>query len=721
MKTKQNAVVAETKPKQLTVDMVESLFRSAENWTDIRQIMVNVNYYVGNQWIGWNRSDRRIQVLPAEAGVERVTLNKIRPRVTTLLAKHTKNKIKFDVIPASKDQQDIDTAKAADRFMHFQWQELQFSQKTRDIFLNMLIKKRCWVKTWFDAEAGDDITPVEGDRGYEAWAEGGEKQVFTGVIKARVCDPLTIFADWAATCEEEIRWIIERKATDVDEIFERYGVRVAPDANIDYLNAFDVTRIGGDGIGSYQTARMENMALLYELWYKPCKKYPNGAKITVAGGQQLDYSENSGELPYTLFGYIPIPGSLMYDAIVTDMLPVQRGINVKRSMIATHAKLLGNGMWLNPIGSNVDEEDLVNEISGIINYTPANNMKPERVQAPDIPSFYDRDLANDMIDLDDMSGAREVSQGRMPSGLDTLGGLEIMVEQENEKLTVASQNYEQGMKKVMQRILRLIKAHYTEERQGRILGEDNEIEIISFNGSDLTGNEDINVVQGSSLPEMKAAQQERIMLMWNSGAIVKKDGQPDSVKLLRLMGMGDSTELFEQHELDENNAKMENKKFEDIGQDPQMMQMIQQYMMQYDNTAAILQENMVPPEEWEQFMPPLPEGIPDIWDSDDDEVHISIHNTFRKTGRYRDMPPELRKMVDIHYQKHIDRLQAPMLEQQAQEQAMMQSEQDNRSQESDKNRQHQAEMKQIELQAKAHSEQNKTNAAIQIAAMRGRN
>src|SRR6185312_4246831 len=100
------------------------------------------------------------------------------------------------------------------------------------------------------------------------------------------------------------------------------------------------------------------------------------------------------------------------------------------------------------------------------------------------------------IDLDDMSGAREVSQGRMPAGLDTLGGLELMVEQENEKLSVASQNYEQGMKKVMQRILRLLKAHYTEERQGRILGEDNEIELISFNGSDLTGYEDIVIVQG---------------------------------------------------------------------------------------------------------------------------------------------------------------------------------------------------------------------------------
>lgn len=708
-----NAVV-EQDSTRLTPDKVNELFRSAENWTDIRQIMVNVSYYVGNQWIGWNHAERRLTTLPVDSGQERITLNKIRPRVTTLLAKHTKNKIKFDVVPGSKEQSDIDTAKAADKYLNVMWQELDLSGKTRDVFLNMLIKKRCWVKTWFDAEAGLEITPVEGDLGYEEWAKGDKKPIYKGVIRARVCDPLTVVSDPAATTVDEIRWIIERKARDVDEIFEEYGVKVSADANIDYLNSYDVTRINGDGIGSNATSRNKNMALVYELWYRPCKRYPKGVKITICNGQELDYNESSGELPYTLFGYIPIPGTLLYDAIVTDMTPVQRNINIKRSMIATHAKRLGNSMWLNPVGSGVDEEMMVNEHGGIMGYTPINGAKPERVEAPNIPNFYDRDLANDAVDMDDMSGAREVSQGRMPSGLDTLGGLEIMVEQENEKLTVAAQEYERGMKKVMQRILRLIKAHYTEERQGRLLGEDNEIEIISFNGSDLTGFEDINVVQGSSLPEMKAAQQERIMLMWNSGAIVKRDGTPDSVKLLRLMGMGDSTELFEQHALDENNAKMENKQFEDMAEDQQMIGAVTQYIADYQKFMQVAQQ--APPEMAAQLpTPPLPQGIPDIWDSDDDEVHIFIHNTFRKTSRYRSLPPEIRMMVDMHYQKHVDRLEAPMRAQQA---AAM-AEQEAQDNEAEKGRQHQTEMKQMDQQSALQRDMLKADTAMATAAMRG--
>ena len=697
----------EPESKRLTPSKVDELFKAAENWTDIRQQLININYYLGNQWIGWNGSERRVQTLPREGNEERITRNKIRPRVTTLLAKHIKNKLKFDVIPGSREQTDIDAAKAADKYMHVLWQELSFSQKTKELFLYMLIQKRAWIKTWYDPEAGEDITPAEGDIGYEEWVKGEPHSVYTGEIKARVCNPLTIFADPSATTEEEIRWIIERKARDVDEIYEEFGVEVSPDRNIGYMTTLDAR-------DSTTTAKSNNQALVYELWIKPCKRYPQGAKITVCNGQELDYNEAAGELPYQLFGYIPTPGSLLYDALVTDMIAPQREINVLRSMVATHARRMGNSMWLNPVGSGVDEEMLTNEVAGIIEYNPGNGAKPERVGAPDIPSFYNNELSQNAIDLDDMSGAREVSQGRMPAGLDTLGGLELMVEQENEKLAVASQNYEQGMKKVMQRILRLLKAHYTEERQGRILGEDNEIELVSFNGSDLTGFEDINIVQGSSLPEMKAAQQERIMTMWGAGAIVKKDGTPDPAKLLRLMGMGDSTELFEQEAMDSNNAKMENKAFEDLAENAEFMQALAMYNQALQQAQQQIQAMGMPPEQVAEFLPPPPPGIPHLWDSDDDEIHIQIHNTFRKSSRYREMPPEMRALVDRHYQEHVDRMNAPLIDQQQAQEAAQAQEAEQREQD----RQSQIQMKQMDQEAALQRDTLKAKTQIAAAALK---
>jgi hypothetical protein len=221
-------------------------------------------------------------------------------------------------------------------------------------------------------------------------------------------------------------------------------------------------------------------------------------------------------------------------------------------------------------------------------------------------------------------------------------------------------------------MLKLMKAHYTEERQARILGENNEIEIISFNGSDLTGNEDILMVQGSSLPEMRAAQQERIMLMWQNQAIVKKDGTPDVNTFLRMMGMGDSTELFEQYELDENKAKLENRTFEKLAEDPQMLQMLEQYFIEYDAVTEEVTQAGLPPEEVQSFMPPLPKGLPIVRDFYDHEVHLMQHNNFRKTTDYEELPPPVQRLVDMHVAEHEQILMAPQMQEQQRMQAQQQ-------------------------------------------------
>ena len=76
------------------------------------------------------------------------------------------------------------------------------------------------------------------------------------------------------------------------------------------------------------------MAMVDEMWVKPCGKHPNGLKVTIAGGQLLDIDENAGDIPFFIFGDIPIPGSVKAEAFIKDMLPIQREINIMRSMFA---------------------------------------------------------------------------------------------------------------------------------------------------------------------------------------------------------------------------------------------------------------------------------------------------------------------------------------------------------------------------------------------------
>lgn len=697
------------------VSKVDELLKTGEDYANRKQMIINLNYYVSNQWIGWDNTARSVRSLPQD-GQERITHNVIQPRVMTKLAKQTKNRIKYDVVPDTNDEDRAETAKAATKFLHVWWDEQEVDLKTRDSFLYGNVDGWCAAKVFFDAEAGEDITPGEEDPGYE----DDQKPIHTGEIKMRICNPLTLYIDPAATTEDEIRWIVEEKPRDVDYIKETYGKEVSPDDTVTYAPSFDITNnnLGNLG-GDFASRKNKRMAMVRELWMKPCKKYPGGLKITTTRAEFLDKDEKAGDLPYVLFGDIPIPGTVKYKSFIENMLPIQRSLNISLTMFATNMKKMGGTKWAIPLGSNVDEEELNDEISGIIHYNATAGGKPERIPGAEIPNGFDRLIEYYNRLIDDMSGAREITTGRLPAGLDTASGLSLMVEQENEKLAVNSQNYERGMKKVLKRVLKLMKKHYTEERMGRILGPDNQIELVSFTGSDLSGEEDINIVQGSSLPEMKSAQQDRIMSLWGAGAIVNKEGTPDANAFLKLMGLGDANELFEQNQLDENKSKMENKIFAEMAENEQMVMEVMQYTNDQQQYQALIQQAQMAGINPEAIpKPPAIPGAPIVRDFYDHDIHIYNHNMFRKSSEYEELPPEMQAFVDAHVQEHIDYLQAPIIAQQQAEQAAVQQEQEGKSKEATEQHGRAVELKSMDNQSKMQSEQMKAQTALQTAGMR---
>ena len=83
------------------------------------------------------------------------------------------------------------------------------------------------------------------------------------------------------------------------------------------------------------------------------------------------------------------------------------------------------------------------------------------------------------------------------------------------------------------------------------------------------------------------------------------------------MGMGDSNELFEMQQLDENKAKMENKQFEEIAQNPESLQALQQYSIQqqqFEEQAQAMQAQGVDPMQAGMQPPQLPLATPQVRD-----------------------------------------------------------------------------------------------------------
>lgn len=685
--------------KQDSVTFVKEKAEDSTNWPIMRQIQINRSFYNSHQWIKYDNTNRRVYVPEARPGEKRLTFNKIKPAVLTLLSKLCKNRVKLEVKPDTNDIERIEVAKAGFKYLGYQWNEDTMDTKTRRLKFHMLLDGFPALKVYVDKSRGEDIDLS----GMEDDEELGNMPTKTGKIITEVKDQFSIKTDPSAESIDEIKWSVEEYPMDVDEIEEIWGVEVEPESNIKMSQSFDV---GGASLGSSDKKKYQHHAMVRDYWEFPCSKYPKGRRIVTAGDKELEKSEDPGESPYIFFPAIPIPGSAIASGIVTDMTTPQKSYNIKRTAEAKILEEMGNPMWLKPEGA-VDDDELTNEIGGIVHFTPINGFEPKRVPGASVDAGWQNAMERDEADIEDISGAHEISQGATPKGNNTLGGLQLQVEQDETKLALLVQSYEDGIKKWGEKVLRLIKNHFPEEQQLSIIGENGQIEAFTFSGADLTGGEVVDVVPGSSMPTLKAVQDEKIMAMWGAGMFNDpKTGMPDVRKIVRMLGESIAVEYFDDNQQDENKALMENRIWQNTAKDEQAVAVLAQYqqeMQMYQQQGREMAAQGVditsiisPPE--------MPIKMPIVRDFYDHETHIMVHNRFRKTNEYDNLPPEMQSIIDQHVAEHQQFLMAPQIEAQQQEQATQQAATETQSAEADKDRQFQAESKQQEHSNKMQQE-----------------
>lgn len=267
----------------------------------------------------------------------------------------------------------------------------------------------------------------------------------------------------------------------------------------------------------------------------------------------------------------------------------------------------------------------------------------------------------------------------------------------------------------------MIKKHFPEEQQLSIVGENGQIEAFTFSGTDLTGGEVVDVVPGSSMPTLKAVQDEKIMAMWGAGMFNDPaTGMPDTRKVVRMLGESIAVEYFDDTEQDRNKALMEDRTFQKLFDDEETVALLTQYQKQMAAYQNTVQQAAAQGIDFTQAVPPpqSPVPLPPVRDFYDHEVHIQVHNRFRKTQEYDDLPPELQAIIDQHVAEHEQTLMAPQIAQQQQQQAAEQAQVEKQSQEADKDRQFQAATKMQDHYNTMEREGIKGQMAMQTAQMK---
>lgn len=570
------------------------------------QAYVNISYFAGKQWVKIDRTSNKLFEVPQEPWQVRFVANKIQPIVRTEQAKVTKNKFVMFVNPATTDDNDIKAARTGEKVNEWLEYALSLQEKDRELCLWGLTTGIAFMKPYWNLSKGREFQDEDGTPMHE------------GDVDCCVASLFELKFDTSYSKWEDIPWICHEKIRTVDYIKQTYGIDV-PAEDITSTNLYEAKLQSLDTGIAYRKA--ENSAVVHEYWELPTSAYPKGRRITVCADKVLLYEEDIGfgvgddserELPFFPFFHITVPGRLIPTCIVEQLIPIQREYNKSRSQIIENKNLVGNPILISPFGCL--NETPTNEPGQHIEYNPVG--KPEYLQPPQMGAEFYKNIELLNGEFEFVSGQHETSHGTTPTGVTSGTAIGYLQEQDDTKLGPTIANFISCKQKYKRYLLKMVQKNYDIERTIRISGDNRKVESLSFQGSDLTSI-DVRIAEATMYQTSKAAKQDLVIKLVQYGLLLPEKEQ-DRQLIMKVLEFGIMDDVYSEAEQDAAQAQLENDKFQ--------------------------------------------KGDPsDVRDFYNHEVHVNEHNKFRKSETYTQLPDEIKDIVDLHVDTHMQILTNALL------------------------------------------------------------
>jgi len=552
----------------------------------------------------------------------RVVDNRTLPIYRTLTAKLTKNKPLPSAQAQSKDENDIQAARAAVKLLGNHWTGLELDAKHPEMVSWLVATGNCFFKQFWNTKKGERIVDVvEFDAEAGLNLDGTPKQAqqvdfFLGDTDLLVRSPFNCYPEPGKTKLRDMRMFGDAEITDVDLVEELYGKKVEPEKDTRFVKVARSLE-GTIRSGQLEETNAANSTTVKELYILPCKQFPRGLVFGWAGSTLLYATEECRELPFVHFGLIEIPGQFWYRGVIEDVIPIQRRWNSLLSKIEMH-----NDYYMDPPivvdPSIIDPEEWTTEPGLLVEAKmPGADLTKAAwpVPVPDINAevFKELEILDAQFEL--VPILNKVSYGKETVNAKSGVAINFLQEKDDDIIRPLIDQIEASYADVFKRDFALCQQNYDEDRGFAIVGEDNEVEWIEFTKANLEANIDVGVEPGSAMPRSKVAQQAMVMDMLQAGFFTDpRTGKPDYAKALKYMEFGSVDDIYEEAALDSNQAKRENER--------------------------------------------LKEGVynePEYWHNH--EAHLYEHNRLRKTADYESYPPEIKQLFEMHIQFHEQLMQ----------------------------------------------------------------
>ena len=578
--------------------------------------MTNIAYLLGYDNIRYDTVTRSFQ--PANrrsGGKNRLHVNKILPTVQNRLARLCKSPPKYDVRPEGNRQEDKDDARYSLNVLTAMWDKLSLNRKRIPLYMWVQQCGHAWIKVCYDATAGKPmVDPL------------ANKLSFEGDLRAEVVPAFEIFPDPLAKTEDEVlaSWLIQCKVRKLDYFKTQYpekGHLVKEEEAWLLSSQYEqrVNTLNNKSASSNTAEAFKNTALEMVKYEARSEKYPMGRMIVVANGVKLeDKPLPVGEIPFRKFDDVTIGGKLYAEAIITHLRPVQDYYNDLVRKRADWTKKLLAGKYTAARGSALAEESLNDQNSEVVYYdaNPAlpNGGRPEKLEVPMIPSYAYQEEDRAISMFDEISGMAEVSKGNLPSATIPAIGMQLLVEQNDTRIGVVTEQHEESWAGVGSLILKYVQKFYTMPRKFKFAGKNMEWTVEDIEGSKIK-NTDAIVIRGSTLPGSKTVRRQEIMNAWQVGLYGNPQEPKVTEKVLGMMEYGDVGGSWEDFALDMNQIKK--------------------------GLTVIESEQPI-----------------EIHEMDNHTLWIQEMNRYRKGGRYENLSPTAQLIFDKTLEGHVGALMA---------------------------------------------------------------
>ncbi len=569
---------------------------------------LNLNFLIGNQYCSVSPRGEIVTEDKDFGWQKREAFNHIAPIMETRIAKLSRVMPEISVRPVSDDDSDVSKAMIAEKLISGNF-KLNDIHKVVQKVINW--SETCgsgFYKIVWNNDGGKKIGILDGN------------DIFEGEAQVIAVSPFEIYPDSLyAERVEDLHSIIHAKAVNVNTVYEKYGVQIEGD-DIDVHSL----SIGSSYMPNNKSDMVvKNAVTVIEKYEKPSVLYPKGRLITVAGDKLLYYGDlpyvngenNQRAFPFVKQDCISVSGRFFGMSVIERLIPLQRAYNAVKNRKHEFLNRLSMGILSVEDGS-CDVDDLAGDglSPGKILVYRQGAKAPEMMAETALPPDFDKEEDRLITEFVTVSGVSDVSSSKNNANLSSASALQLLVEQDNERLTVNAEYIRRCYLEIAKQILRLYSQFITGVKAVKYKDSFNRTKVCYAN-KDTAQSDDVYLEGENELLYTPAKKKEMVFKMFESGLLNDENGALRPLtkeKLLSLLGYKDLDYQKGLSRLQEEKAQEENQ---------------------------IIREK----------------GL-SIEEIDDDNIHVDEHTRY-VLSEYKQLTEKEKANLFAHIQEHKERLE----------------------------------------------------------------